>query len=248
MRVDVRPGEGLSVSKAVVITQSNYLPWRGYFDLLRSADDVILLDSVQYTRRDWRNRNLIKTPQGTAWLTIPVEAKGKYLQAIDETRIIDSDWARRHRRAIELAYRNAASYEEVAPWLFGLLDSLATERFLNVVTERTIRAVCERLGIHVRIQRCTDVLPRQKLRDLEANARLIALAKEIGATRYLSGPAARAYLSIDRFHAEGLEVAWMDYDGYPPYPQLWGEFVPRVSVVDLLLNAGSEAPRYLAKQ
>ena len=85
-----------------------------------------------------------------------------------------------------------------------------------MVTERTIRAVCERLGIHVRIQRCTDVLPRQKLRDLEANARLIAPRN--WATRYLSGPAARAYLSIDRFHAEGLEVAWMDYDGYPPYP------------------------------
>lgn len=236
------------MSKTVVITQSNYLPWRGYFDLLRSADDVVLLDSVQYTRRDWRNRNQLKTPQGTAWLTIPVEVKGHYLQAIDETRIADPTWARKHHRAIELAYRNAACYEQVAPWLFGLIDNLATEHFLSVVNERTIRAICDRLGIHVRIQRCTDILPRGKLRDLEANERLIALAKELGAARYLSGPAAQAYLSIDRFHAEGIEVAWMDYDGYPPYPQLWDGFVPRVSVVDLLLNTGPEASRYLAKQ
>jgi hypothetical protein len=236
------------VSKAIVITQSNYLPWRGYFDLLRSADDVVLLDSVQYTRRDWRNRNLIKTPHGASWLTIPVEATGKYLQTIDETRIADPSWARRHCRALELAYRNAAFYEQVAPWLFGLLDGLATEQSLSAVNERTIRAICERLGIQARIQRCTDILPRGKLRDLEANERLIALAKELGATRYLSGPAAQAYLSIDRFHAEGIEVAWMDYEGYPPYPQLWDGFVPRVSVADLLLNTGLEARRYLAKQ
>jgi hypothetical protein len=235
------------VSKVVVITQSNYLPWRGYFDLLRSADDVVLLDSVQYTRRDWRNRNAIKTPQGTAWLTIPVEAKGRYLQAIDETFIADPDWSRRHCRSIELAYRHAAYYEQAAPWLFGLLDSLATEQSLSAVNEQTIRAICDRLGIHVGIRRCTDLLPRAKLRDLEANDRLIALAKELGATRYLSGPAAQAYLNIDRFRAEGIEVAWMDYSGYPPYPQLWGEFTPHVSVVDLLLNTGPEAPRYLMK-
>ena len=88
------------MSKTVVITQSNYIPWRGYFDLFRSADEVVLLDSVQYTRRDWRNRNMIKTPQGTEWLTIPVEAKGKYLQSIDETRIASPEWARKHCRSI----------------------------------------------------------------------------------------------------------------------------------------------------
>jgi hypothetical protein len=235
------------VEKTVVITQSNYLPWRGYFDLLRSADDVVLLDSVQYTRRDWRNRNQIKTAQGAAWLTIPVAVKGKYFQAIDETHIAGRDWVRRHRNAIESAYRNAACFEQIAPWLFGLLDGLAAEQLLSVVNERTIRAVCDRVGIGVRIQRCTDILSREKLRELEANARLIALAKELNATRYLSGPAARAYLNIDQFHAEGLEVAWMDYEGYQPYPQLWNGFLSRVSIVDLLLNTGPEAPKYLAK-
>jgi hypothetical protein len=236
------------VSKTVVITQSNYLPWRGYFDLLRSADEVVLLESVQYTRRDWRNRNIIKTPQGTEWLTVPVETKGKYFQTIDETRIASSEWTRTHRKAIELAYRNARFYEEVAPWIFGLFEGVATEQYLSAVNERFIRAICDRLGIDVSIRRCTDILPRGTLRDLEGTERLVALAKETAATHYLSGPAAQAYLSIDRFHAEGIEVEWMDYGGYPPYPQLWGEFAARVSVVDLLLNTGAEAPRYLAKQ
>lgn len=236
------------MSKTVVITQSNYLPWRGYFDLLRSADDVVLLDSVQYTRRDWRNRNQIRTPQGSAWLTIPVEAKGRYLQAIDETRIAEPDWARKHRRTIELAYRNAVFYGEVGPWLFDLLEHASREPCLSVVNERIIRAVCDLLGIRTRIQRCTDLIPREKLRAFGANERLIALAKALGADRYLSGPAARAYLSIDRFGANGIEVAWMSYEGYPTYPQLWGGFEPRVSILDLLLNTGPEAPRYLAKQ
>jgi hypothetical protein len=235
------------VPTTVVITQSNYIPWRGYFDQLRSADEVVLLDSVQYTRRDWRNRNMIKTPQGTTWLTIPVEVKGLYHQAIDETRIAGSDWARKHRKAIELSYGNAAFYEQVGPWIFGLLDDVATEPYLSIVNEHIIRAICDRLGIHVRIQRCTDIIARDRLRELEPTQRLVALAKELGATRYLSGPAAQAYLNIDQFRAEGIEVAWMDYAGYPPYPQLWDAFVPRVSVVDLLLNTGPDASRYLTK-
>src|SRR3954469_17208751 len=87
--------------KTVVITQSNYLPWRGYFDLLRSADEVVLLDSVQYTRRDWRNRNKIKTQRGPKWVSIPVRQKGQYLQRIDETKIADARWAADHIHAME---------------------------------------------------------------------------------------------------------------------------------------------------
>ena len=103
------------------IVQSNYLPWRGYFDLIRRADELILLDSVQYTRRDWRNRNIIKTPAGPQWITVPVEAKGQYYAAIDEVRVDDPGFAAKHVRAIELNYRKAAAFKETAPWLFDLL-------------------------------------------------------------------------------------------------------------------------------
>lgn len=235
------------MTKTVVITQSNYLPWRGYFDLLASADEVILLDSVQYTRRDWRNRNTIKTASGTAWLTIPVEVKGRYFQAIDETRIAGPEWAEQHARAIDAAYRRASHYRDVAPWLLGLLRSLEGEPRLSVVNELLLRAICERLGIAVPIRRCSDVLDRAALQVMAPTDRLARLAHAVKATRYLTGPAARSYLDVDRFTAEGIEVAWMSYDGYPEYRQLWGAFEPRVSVVDLLLNVGAEAPNYLRR-
>lgn len=233
--------------KTVVITQSNYIPWRGYFDMLRSADEVILLDSVQYTRRDWRNRNRIKTADGLTWLTIAVEATGRYLQAIDETRIADPSWSKKHIRAIELAYRNAAHYSAVAPWLFGLLESVAAEPLLTTINERTIRATCEWLGLWPNIRRCTDLIAHDTLRAMEATERLLALITKSGASRYLSGPAARAYLDLERFRAAGIEIEWMSYDGYSSYPQLWGGFQPHVSIVDLLLNTGSQAFGYLTR-
>ena len=235
------------MARTVVITQSNYIPWRGYFDLLRSADEVVLLDSVQYTRRDWRNRNRIKTPGGLAWLTIPVETKGRFLQAIDETRVADPGWADRHIQAIEMAYARAAHFDAVAPWLVGLIRSVAAEALLTTINEHLIRALCGRLGITVPIRRCSEVFDRYRLRDLRPNERLVAVARVLGATRYLSGPAARSYLDLDLFASEGIEVIWMAYEGYPDYPQLWGSFEPRVSIVDLLLNTGAEAPRYLTR-
>ncbi len=233
--------------KTVVITQSNYIPWRGYFDLLRSADEVVLLDCVQYTRRDWRNRNRIKTAQGTTWLTVPVETKGQYLQAIDETRISNAHWAAKHIRAIEVAYSRAPHYNELAPWLFDLLRSVSPEPLLTKVNEQLLRAFCERLGITVPIRRCSDVLDRSALRSMRPTERLVAIATELRSARYLSGPSAQDYLDVALFEAAGIQVSWMSYDGYPHYSQLWGAFEPHVSVVDLLLNAGREAPRYLER-
>ncbi|KQT58709.1 MULTISPECIES: WbqC family protein [unclassified Aureimonas] len=235
-------------SKTVVITQSNYLPWRGYFDLLRSADEVILLDSVQYTRRDWRNRNRIKTSTGPAWLTVAVEAKGRYEQSIDETRIADPSWCETHVRSIEHAYRRAASFEAASRWLFPVMRSVAHKPLLSRVNEDLLREFCERLGFAVKMTRCTDVLPRDELRLMEPTTRLLSLAKARGATCYLSGPAAKAYLDVERFNAEGIEVAWMDYAGYPDYRQLWGSFEPSVSIVDLFMNMGDEALNYVARR
>ena len=233
--------------KTVVITQSNYIPWRGYFDMLRCADEAILLDSVQFTRRDWRNRNKIKTPAGTVWLTIPVEVKGRYEQAIDETRIVNPDWAETHIRTIELAYRRAAHFDAVAPWLFDLLRGVAAEPLLTRVNERLLRDLCRRLGIDVPILRCTDVLDRAALRAMTPTDRLVAIAKARDATGYLTGPAARAYLDLRPFAAADIDVEWMAYEGYSEYPQQWGAFEPHVSIVDLLFNTGADAPRYLTR-
>src|SRR5688572_5886532 len=184
------PNASIQLMKTVVITQSNYIPWRGYFDMLRSADEVILLDSVQFTRRDWRNRNQIKTPQGTVWLTIPVEVRGRYTQPIDETRIADPGWADTHIRTIALAYARAAHFEAVAPWLFDLLRSAAAEPLLTKVNERLLRELTRRLDIEVPILRCTNVLGSAELSAMDPTERLVALARARGAARYVTGPAA----------------------------------------------------------
>jgi hypothetical protein len=225
----------------VVIVQSNYLPWRGYFDLLRSADEFILFDSVQYTRRDWRNRNLIKTSAGTQWLTVPVQVKGRFEQSVDETQTLGSEWAATHIRTVEHNYRKASAYAEVAPWLFEELKAAAAIPLLSEINERLIRAVAARLSIATPIRRCTSLLDRSAMKAMHPTERLLALCEACGADRYLSGPAAKDYLDADAFAAKGIDVAWMDYSGYPEYPQLWGAFEPRISVIDLLLNTGRDA-------
>jgi hypothetical protein len=236
------------VSKTVVITQSNYLPWRGYFDLLRSADEVILLDSVQYTRRDWRNRNRIKTTSGPVWLTVPVEVKGRYHQAIDETHVADSRWTDSHLRTIDLAYRRAPYYAETMAWLEPLLASVALQSALSIVNETLLTAICSRLGLPMTFRRCTDILGREAMLDMDPTVRLAELASAAQADRYLSGPAAKAYLDTQLFDSRGIEVAWMSYAGYPEYPQQWGAFEPQVSVIDLLFNVGSDAAAFLDRR
>ena len=232
--------------KTIVITQSNYLPWRGYFDLFRRADEVILLDSVQYTRRDWRNRNIIKTPSGPVWLTIPVEVKGRYHQSVDEAQVVDSSWVDAHRRSIERAYRKAACFDSEAPALFAMLEQVANESLLTRINEVTLRALCLRLGIATPIRRCVDLIDRDSLKAMTSSERLVQLTLAAGGTRYLSGPTARDYLDEAAFARAELEVEWMSYDGYPDYPQVRAPFDGRVSIVDLLLNTGSDAMSFIA--
>lgn len=235
------------MGKSIVITQSNYIPWRGYFDMLRSVDQVILLDSVQFTKRDWRNRNRIKTPNGPLWLTIPVEVKGRYSQAIDETQISDPSWTSAHIRSIELSYRRAAHFETIFPWLVNLLQSVASETHLARINERLIRELCLHLDIRVPIHRCSEILNRNALQAMAPTERLLELCIAVGATRYVSGPAAKNYLDIQMFQRHGIEVSWMDYSGYEAYPQLWGAFDPSLSIVDLLLNTGPNAKQFLER-
>jgi hypothetical protein len=237
-----------SMAKTVAIVQSNYIPWRGYFDLIRRADEFILFDSVQYTRRDWRNRNLIKTPSGTQWLTVPVQVKGRFLQSVDETQTTGAAWVAAHVRAIELNYRKAAAFNETAPWLLKELQAAAGMPSLSRLNERLIGAVAEKFAIATPIRRCTDLLDRAAMATMNATERLVSLCEAVGADRYLSGPAAKDYLDVAAFAATGITVEWMDYSGYPEYPQLWGAFEPRLSIIDLLLNTGNAAADFLNAQ
>lgn len=229
--------------KTVVIVQSNYIPWRGYFAMIARADELILLDSVQYTKNDWRNRNIIKTPSGPQWLTIPIERC--FPQTIDEAHIAESGWAGRHIRVIEHNYRRARAFDETSSWLFPSLRKAAGFPLLTEVNACLIAEICRRLGITRTIRRCTDIVSRDALANMEPTERVIQLCASAGATHYLTGPAARDYLLLDKFEQAGIEVQWMDYGGLPQYRQCWDGFEPRVSIIDLLLNCGSSAPEFL---
>ena len=230
----------MAEQKKVAVVQSNYIPWKGYFDLIAAVDEFILYDDVQYTRRDWRNRNLIKTPQGLKWLTVPVKVKGKYYQAIRETEIEDTDWAGAHWSSLCQHYRRAHHFNAIAQELEPLY--LQTQySHLSHLNRRLIEWVCSKLGIKTILSNSWDY----KLIECGKTERLVDMCCQAGATEYISGPTARGYMDESIFMSRGVKVTWFDYAGYPEYPQLWGEFTHGVSILDLLFNCGSEAPHYL---
>lgn len=225
--------------KKIAILQSNYIPWKGYFDMIAAVDEFILYDDMQYTRRDWRNRNQIKTPQGVQWLTIPVKVKGKYHQTIRETEIEGVQWAKDHWKALSQNYRRAACFNEIAAWLepFYLAEP---QTYLSQVNRRFIEAICEYLGIRTTIRNSWDY----PLSDGKSE-RLADLCVSAGGVEYISGPAAREYIDEAVFAQRGVKVTWFDYAGYAEYPQLWREFTHGVTILDLLFNCGKDAPRYM---
>ncbi len=227
------------MSKKVAILQSNYIPWKGYFDLINLVDEFILYDDMQYTRRDWRNRNKIKTPNGIIWLTIPVKVKGKYHQKIKDTVISDPRWKHQHWNSIVHSYSKAKFFKTYRE-LFEDLYLDTEECFLSQTNYRFITGICELLDINTKISWSMDY------RLVEGKTeRLIGLCKQTGATEYFSGPAAKDYIEEDLFKREGIALHYMDYSGYPEYVQLFPPFQHHLSIVDLIFNEGPNATRYM---
>lgn len=222
------------------IIQSNYVPWRGYFDFIAQVDAFVLLDDVQYTRRDWRNRNVIKTDRGLRWLTIPVESKGRYEQRIDEVVIANEGWIEEHLSTIRHAYSRAECFDETWPWLAQTYRSLRGVSRLTDVNERLIRAICEVLEITTPISRSSDYPTKPG-----KNERLIDICLALGAKGYLSGPAAASYVDQRLWNEAGIEVSFKRYEGYREYPQLHGPFEANVSIVDLLFNVGRMSKEFV---
>ena len=227
------------MGKTVAIVQSNYIPWKGYFDLMRRSDEFILYDDAQYTRRDWRNRNLIKTAQGLQWLTIPVQTRGQFEQRICDVEVSDPAWGRQHCETLRRNYAKAPFFDSYRERLEPLYRDESL-RSLSQINQRFLVAICEMLGIQTRIAWSSDYQLVEGRTE-----RLVDLCRQAGAKRYLSGPSARAYLDESLFAAAGIEVVYMDYTGYPEYPQSHPPFEHRVTVLDLLFHTGPEAPRYL---
>jgi hypothetical protein len=225
--------------KRVAIVQSSYIPWKGYFDLIRAVDEFVLLDDVQFTRRDWRSRNRIKTKDGLSWLTVPVHSKGLYTQRILDTVIAEPDWGRRHWQTIRASYARTPGFDEFAPTIEPLFLQPASDR-LSLVNHSFLVTISRLLGIETSITWSTDYHPRDG-----RNERLLDICLQVGASEYLSGPAASGYLDVAAFEAAGVHVRFADYSGYPEYPQPYPPFEHAVSVLDLLFCTGSRASEFL---
>jgi hypothetical protein len=225
--------------KRVAILQSNYIPWKGYFDLIASVDEFVIFDDMQYTRRDWRNRNQIKTPGGVQWLSVPVMTKGNYHVPIREIMLDGSDWAPKHWRTLTQNYRRAPHFDAIAEWLEPLYTDLS-ETHLSPMNRTFLEAVCGYLKIQTPLTNSWDYASAD-----DKSQRLASICAQAGGTEYVSGPAARDYLDEQVFAEAGISVSWFDYAGYPEYPQLWGEFTHNVTILDLLFNAGPEAATYM---
>ena len=225
--------------KTIGILQSNYIPWKGYFDIIHSVDEFVLYDDAQFTQRDWRNRNQIKTEDGLKWITIPVEVKGKFPQKIKDTRISDQIWARKHWGLISANYSDAEYFEEYR----GLLEEFyltCDEEYLSKINFRFLEMINQLLGITTRISWSSDY----KLVDGK-NERLVSLCQQAGATKFLLGPAAQDYLDETLFQQEGIGVEWVDYSGYPEYRQLFPPFEHGVTILDLIFNEGPNANNFM---
>lgn len=230
------------MTKTVAIVQSCYIPWKGYFDIINRVDEFILYDDMQYTKRDWRNRNLIKTPNGLQWLTIPVEVKGRYYQKINEVSVTDNKWCKNHWRTILQNYAKAKHFKVYADFIEELYKHCEVVNHLSHINLILLRAICSLLNIKTKLTWSTDYMVDNELKKTD---RLIALCQKSGASRYISGPSARDYMQAELFAEKGIELSYMDYGDYKKYDQLYDGFEHGVTILDLLFNVGKDAHLYM---
>ena len=225
--------------KKIFISQSNYIPWKGYFDSINLVDEWVVFDDRQFTKRDWRNRNVINTSQGLKWLTIPVETKGKFLQKINETKISDKNWAKKHWQILKTNYAATPCFAETK----DVLEELYLDNDLEFLTDINLLFM-ERIMQFLKIK--TSII-QSKYFDLheDKTQRLINICEAQNATDYFTGSNAKAYLQPNLFQQANINIHYFDYENYPEYPQGFPKFEHRVSIVDLLFNTGSNAFRYL---
>ncbi len=224
--------------KKIAILQSNYIPWKGYFDMINMVDEFIFYDEVQYTKNDWRNRNKIKTSQGIQWLTIPVRQQN-LKQKIKDTKITDKKWNIKHWRAISQNYAKAKYFKEYKE-IFEELYLGCDEEYLSQINYKFIKAINEILGIKTRLRWSSEF----KLKDGKTE-RLLGICKDCNADVYLSGPAAKDYFDEELAKKENIKVEWMDYSGYKEYNQLYPPFEHGVTILDLIFNEGPNATKFM---
>ena len=227
-------------SRTVVVLQPGYLPWLGYFAQLHRSDVFVLYDDVQFDRESWRNRNRIKSAQGVHWLTVPVLTKGQNWPTNREIRINNKvNWRKKHLLSIRQSYAGAPYFSDYA----GMFDEIYSREWelLLDLNLALLNALNDALRLKREIRLSSDLGIGGKRVE-----RLVAICRSLGATMFYEGAAGRDYIDESQFSKAGIKLEYQDYR-HPVYPQLHGEFVPYLSVVDLLFNCGPKSLEILAQ-
>jgi len=218
----------------VTILQPSYLPWLGFFEQMSRSDKFVLLDDVQYTRRDWRNRNRIRVRENWIWLTVPVQQKSRFSQSLLETRIDNSvSWRRKHLETLRQHYCKAPFFEKYFPRCQQVYEKDWT--FLFDLCLETINLIKEEMGIETPLLRSSEMKPGG-----EKTERLVSICRELGATHYLSGESGSNYIAEEDFSSQGIALEYQNFE-HPVYPQRYTGFVPHLSAIDLLFNCGEQS-------
>ena len=222
----------------VAAIQSNYIPWKGYFDMINSVDLFVFYDDVQYTTRDWRSRNQIKTSDGLKWLTIPVSSNRT--QKICEVEIPDNYWQKKHWQTIIHNYSKAKWFKQYKPF-FEEIYLQKNWRNLSQFNQFLISKISREI---LDIQ--TEFIDSREYNLIGTKEeRILDLLTKCSATEYLSGPSAKSYLKEDFLQQKGIELIWMDFNEYPEYNQLHPPFQHYVSIIDLIFNEGSNSKNFM---
>ena len=222
--------------KRISILQPNYMPWRGYYKIIKNSDCVVLYDDVQYTKNDWRNRNIIKSAKGPIWLTIPVRVKNLN-QRINETYSVNNNWYEKHYKSIRQNYSKSRYYNKYID-NFQEFYQNKKPRKITAIIENFNNIIFEILEISTKIIYSSDLGVTGN-----RNERLIRILKKLGADTYLSGPSASSYIDQELFKVNKIDIEWVSYQ-MPMYKQVFDGFIPNLSIVDLIFNTGTEANYY----
>lgn len=226
----------------VACHQPNYLPWLGYFYKLKQADIFVVLDTVQFPMgRSWVNRNRIKTPSGQLWLSVPVRKKGLGLQLIQDVEIDNSqNWSKKHLLSMKHFYKKAPYFYDYIDY-FNQVYKMEWKKILDLNLE-LLKQIAKWLKIETKIVRSSELFVgcrETACRVLRGSELLSQICKLLGADTYISGSGGKKYIEERFFRRHGIEVKYYSFNP-SAYPQLWGDFIVNLSIVDLLFNCGKK--------
>lgn len=226
--------------KRLVIMQPSYLPWLGYFDLLLQSDLFLIYDNVQFDKDGWRNRNKIKSANGPQWLTVPVLTKGQNKPLNSDIQVNGKEnWQTKHLKTLQMCYSKAPHFKEVFP----LIETVLQQRWnlLLDVNLAFLKTFCEFLDIATPMQKVSELslaLPDGK------NEKLIAICRHLSAEEFYEPEGGRGYIDESQFTGAGIRLKFQNFQ-HPVYPQLYGDFVSHLSIVDVLFNCGRQSAQIL---